>query len=188
LAQQDAEREGIANVAFHQLDATALDAAATYDLVYARFLLTHLRDPQAVVQRMAQATRPGGVVVVEDIDHTAIFCYPACPALEQYITFYNQVTRLRGADPAIGPKLPALLRQGGLHDIQVHVVQPTFLEGNAKRISQITLENIREAVVAAGLATQTELDALVEELEAFTQNPETLVSLPRIVQAWAYRR
>jgi ubiquinone/menaquinone biosynthesis C-methylase UbiE len=188
LAKEDAERERIANVAFHRHDATALDAVGAYDLVYARFLLTHLSEPLAVVQRMVRATRPRGVVVVEDIDHAAIFCYPACPALDRHMEVYDQVTRLRGGDPAIGPKLPMLLRQAGLHDIQVEVVQPAFMEGNAKRIHQLTLENISEAVLKANVATQGELDALIAELAAFAQDPETLISLPRVVQAWGYRR
>ncbi len=68
------------------------------------------------------------------------------------------------------------------------MVQPAFLDGNAKRIHQITLENITEAVIAAGLASQEELHALAAELDAFAQNPRTLVSFPRIFQVWAYRR
>ena len=82
LAQEDAEREHLANVEFRVGDATTLDAIASYDLVYARLLLTHLREPLAMVQRMVRATRPGGVIVVEDLDHAAIFSHPACPALE----------------------------------------------------------------------------------------------------------
>ncbi len=59
LAREDAAREHLANVEFRVGDATALDALAGYDLVYARLLLTHLRDPQAMVERMARA-RPAG--------------------------------------------------------------------------------------------------------------------------------
>ena len=163
----------------------AMRAVAGYDLVYTRLVLTHLPDPQAMVQRMVRAARPGGVVVVEDLDHGAIFCQPACPALERHVTLYNQVTRLKGADPQIGPRLPNLLWQAGLQDLQVQVVQPAFLEGDAKRIHQISLENIAEAVIAAGLASQAELQALAAELDAFAQNPRTLINFPRIVQVWA---
>jgi len=103
LAQQEAEHERLTNVAFQVRDATALDALGTYDLVYARFLLTHLRDPQMMVQQMVRAAKPGGVIVVEDLDHAAIFCHPACAALDRHIRLYNQVVRLKGADPEIGP-------------------------------------------------------------------------------------
>ena len=112
LAQQDAEREHLTNVAFQVRDATALDAEGTYDLVYARFLLTHLREPQMMVQQMVRAAKIGGVIVVEDIDHASIFCYPACAALERHIVLYNQVVRLKGADPEIGPQAAGLVAAG----------------------------------------------------------------------------
>src|SRR5215211_6504631 len=89
LARQDAEHEQLTNVTFHGRDATTLDAEGTYDLVYARFLLTHLRDPQMMLRQMVRAAKPGGAIVVEDINHDAIFCYPACAAVDRYITLYN---------------------------------------------------------------------------------------------------
>jgi|SRR4051794_10175945 len=45
LAQQEAERKAITNVEFLELDIDRLNYKAEYDLVYARLLLTHLRDP-----------------------------------------------------------------------------------------------------------------------------------------------
>ena len=133
-----------------------------------------------VAQARAEAaiSRPGGVIVVEDMDHSGIFWYPACPALERHVSLYDQVVRLRGADPEIGPKLPSLFGRVGLRDLHLSHVQPVFVEGEAKRIHQITLENIAPAVVAAGLAA---------ELDGFVQSRGTIVRFPRIFQLWAYR-
>jgi hypothetical protein len=126
-------------------------------------------------------------VIVEDMAHAGIFSYPASRALQTHVRLYNQVVRLRGADPEIGPKLPALFSQGGLQIGQVAHVQPAFIEGEAKRIHQITLENIAPALIAAGLATAPEIDDLFAALGDFVQNPETIVSFPRIFQVWARR-
>jgi ubiquinone/menaquinone biosynthesis C-methylase UbiE len=188
LARQEADHEAIANVRFLALDIDHLDDKAAYDLVYARLFLTHLRNPVNALQRMANAAKPGGVVVVEDMDHSGIFCYPACPALKQHVSLYNQIVRLKGADPEIGPKLPALFRQVGLQDLHLSHVQPAFMEGEAKRIHQITLESIAPAVIAAGLATEGDINALGSQLETFVQNSETIVSFPRIFQVWGYRK
>jgi ubiquinone/menaquinone biosynthesis C-methylase UbiE len=187
LAQQEAEREAITNVEFLGLGIDGLDHQAEYDLVYARLLLTHLRDPVDALQRMVNTTKPGGVVVVEDMDHSGIFCYPMCPALDQHISLYNQITRLKGADPEIGPRLPELFHQVSLQELHLSHVQPAFIEGEAKRIHQITLENIAPAVITAGLSTEAEINALFSELDDFVQNPRTIVSFPRIFQVWAYR-
>jgi ubiquinone/menaquinone biosynthesis C-methylase UbiE len=188
LAQQEAERETITNVKFLELDIDHLDHAAEYDLVYARLFLTHLRDPADALQRMVQATKPGGVVVVEDMDHSGTFCYPACPALEQHVSLYNRIIRLKGADPEIGPKLPALFREVGLQDLHLSHAQPAFMAGEAKRIHQITLENIAPAVIAAGLAGEAEMNALFSTLDNFAQDSQTIVSFPRIFQVWAPRQ
>jgi SAM-dependent methyltransferase len=187
LAQHDAERETLSNVRFLVLGVDQLDHEAEYDLVYARFLLTHLRHPIDALQRMARAAKPGGVVIVEDIDHSASFSHPACPALERHVALYNQLVRLKGGDPTIGPKLPALFREVGLHELHLSHVQPAFIEGDAKRIHQITLENIASPAIAAGLATDSEIDALLSELESFVEDSRTIVSFPGIFQVWAHR-
>lgn len=187
LAEQDAYEEQLANVTFREGNAVELGADGVYDLVYARFLLTHLPDPLLAAQQMVRAARPGGAIVIEDLDHAAVFSYPACSALDQYVALYNQAARLRGADPEIGPKLPELLRQAGGQAIQLQIVQPTFIDGSPKRIHQITLENISEALIAAGLATPAQLAAVAAELESFADSSRTLMSFPRIFQVWGRR-
>jgi ubiquinone/menaquinone biosynthesis C-methylase UbiE len=123
LARQEADHEAITNVRFLALDIDHLDDEAAYDLVYARLLLTHLRNPVNALQRMVNAAKPGGVVVVEDMDHSGIFCYPASPTLKRHVSLYNQIVRIKGADPEIGPKLLALFRQVGLQDLHLSHVQ-----------------------------------------------------------------
>jgi len=41
---------------------------SSYDLVHARNLLMHLPDPKAALQRLYAAVRPGGWLMVEDVD------------------------------------------------------------------------------------------------------------------------
>jgi hypothetical protein len=69
----------------------------------------------------------------------------------------------------------------------VSLAQPVFLEGDAKRAHQHTLENIRPALIAAGLATDAELAGLVGELDEFVERPDTVVGFPRVFQVWARR-
>src|SRR4029078_7636063 len=103
LAQQDARDQRLAHAEFRTGDAAALDADSEYDLVYARLLLTHLNDPEATLRRMIAAAVPGGVVVVEDLEHSAVFAFPNCPALDRYVELYNELASRRGGDPDIGP-------------------------------------------------------------------------------------
>jgi ubiquinone/menaquinone biosynthesis C-methylase UbiE len=57
LARQDAQDAGAGNVEYHVADARVFDGGP-FDLVYARFLLSHLSEPGHVLARMAQLARP----------------------------------------------------------------------------------------------------------------------------------
>jgi ubiquinone/menaquinone biosynthesis C-methylase UbiE len=169
-------------------DALGPYPADGYDAVYARFLLSHLADPAAALGAMRAATRRGGIVIVEDVDFPGHLWHPPCAAFARYVELYQEVARRRGGDAAIGPQLPRLVHQAGYANVQLDVVQPTFLDGDGKRIAVLTMEAIRDAVVAAGLATHVEVDAIVAELDAHRRDPSTLQSIARIVQVWATRR
>ncbi|MFN3649594.1 MAG: class I SAM-dependent methyltransferase [Armatimonadota bacterium] len=187
LARSDAEQAGVENVEFRRLDAReSLDESA-FDLVYCRFILSHLPHPEDCVQRLHAALKPGGTLLVEDVDFSGHFSYPDCPALRRYVALYSESVRRRGGDPDLGPRLPVILAEAGFEGIQVDVVQPTALQGEAKWVTPITMESLGETPVRDGLATAAEIEELVRELWGFAENPRTISGVARIVQAWGTR-
>jgi SAM-dependent methyltransferase len=187
IATQEARAQQLKNVEFRLADITASDPGASFDLVHARFLLTHLADPGQALARMRQALRPGGVVVIEDIDFRGHFSYPDSAALWRYVELYTETVRRRGADANIGPRLPGLLLEAGFESVRMNVIQLARTEGEVKLIAPLTMENIADAVLAEGLASAGEVDRLVAELYEFAQTPGTVASTPRIVEAWGCR-
>lgn len=185
-ARRDAERRRLRAV-FRQGDASSLSEESSYDLVYARYLLSHLKKPEQAVERMIRAIRPACIIVLEDIDFPGHVCYPACPAFERYVELYQAVVRRNGGDPAIGPRLFELLMEAGADKVCMNVLQPTFCKGEGKLVSPITMEHIRESVVAAGLASHAEIEVIISELEAFARNPKTIISIARTFQVWGRR-
>jgi ubiquinone/menaquinone biosynthesis C-methylase UbiE len=188
LAQQDAEQRRLRNVTFRSGDARQLEEESSYDVVYARALLTHLSSPGTVVEKMFRAARQGGAVVVEDVDLSGQFCYPKCRAFERYVELNREVMRRRGGDPDIGPKLPALLLSAALQDVQIGLVQPVFMKGQDKLIFQVTMEAISDAVIAEGLASKAEINSIIDELDNFARNAQTVMGTPRIFQTWGYHK
>lgn len=186
IARAEASAAGLDNVGFERRDILAGELpAATFDLVYARFLLTHLREPARAVDRMRDLLAPGGLLVIEDIDFSGHFVHPPAEAFAAYVDLYGQAARLRGADPDIGPRLPGLLRSAGLEGTAMQVAQPAGFQGEVKLVAAITLEGIADAVLAAGLATQERVDATIAGLHRLAQDDTTVMSIARIVQAWA---
>lgn len=185
LAIADGATDVIPNLEFRVGD--VFDAPADserFDIVYVRFVLTHLPDPLAALQSLTQWLAPGGVIITEDIDFRGHFCHPESAAFDRYIDWYTTAVRLRGCDPNIGPRLPSLLSQAGLTNVDMNVVQPAGFDNDAKQISPMTLEAIAESVLAAQLTTPQLLGDTVDELYEFANDPATVMSIPRIIQAW----
>jgi len=158
-----------------------------YDFIYARFLLSHLRNPSVLLERIQSRLKPGGVIAVEDVDFAGHFSYPACPAFDRYVELYLQTGKQKGADPLIGPRLPVLLSKAGFTQPKMRVVLPTFMSGEGKRMAELTLKNIQSAIVEAGLAPKEEVERLVGEIADFTSDPFSIMSLPRIFQVCAIK-
>jgi 2-polyprenyl-3-methyl-5-hydroxy-6-metoxy-1,4-benzoquinol methylase len=184
IARREAAEQGIANVAFGAHDVRGWAPEESFDVVYARFLLTHLSDPLSLLAALRRHVRPGGVLAVEDIDFRGHFSEPDCPALHRYVEVYSESVRRRGADPNIGPRLPALLREAGFRDVRMRLVHPAGSETRLKLLAAVTLENIAEAVLADRLIGEDELAAAVGELHAFAREPHTILGGPRIFQVW----
>ncbi len=128
LARKEAEASNTANVEFQHMDECASLWREKFDLIYARFLLSHLSEPEKCLAAMVKACRPEGTIVIEDTDFSASFCYPSCAAFDRYSELYQKIVHRRGGDPNIGPKLPAMLRMPVLQQIELNVVQPAHIE------------------------------------------------------------
>lgn len=185
-ARAEAVRRGLA-VDFQVGDARALDVEAVYDLVFARYLLSHLAAPEAVLACLARAVALDGVLVVEDVDFPGHVCFPPNAAFDRYVALYQGVVLANGGDPVLGPRLGALLRGAGLTQVRMAVAQPAFTDGPGKRLAAVTLTHVRDGIVRAGLATADEVDATVAALEAQAKDPNTLHTLARTFQAWGRR-
>jgi SAM-dependent methyltransferase len=187
LARDEVAAQGIRNVEFRAGDIRTQRAGSDFDVVYARFLLTHLEDPVSMVAAFFDHLRPGGLAIVEDIDFNGYFTWPDSAAFRRFLELYRAVVRKRGGDPNIGPRLPLLLGDGGFEKVDLNVVQPMGTQGEVKLINPITLECIADPILQDGLASAQEIEATVQELYKFAANPRTLAGVPRVVQAWGRR-
>lgn len=187
IARAEAAALGLSNAQFLHADALRDSPGETFDLVHARFLLSHLANPAAALANFHRSLRPGGVLVIEDVDFTGHFCYPADAAFDRYLDLYRAASRRKGGDADIGPRLPELVADAGFTGVHVSVAQHASTEGDVKVLTALTMENIVDAVVHEGLTDRAEADRLVGELYDFGYQPGTICSTPRIFEVRARR-
>nr|WP_067058243.1 class I SAM-dependent methyltransferase [Mucilaginibacter sp. L294] len=185
---KDAEEQHIKNLTYHAQSAYDINYSNQFDVVYSRFLLSHLKEPQLVLNNMLRSAKPGGRVVVEDIDFSGHFCHPACNAFNQYVNLFTATAQQRGQNANIGPHLLSMFKVAGIQQVSFDVIQPAFNTGPGKQMALITMDKIKHAVISEGLTDAKTANTILTGLEAFTNDERSIISLPRIFRVWGLKK
>jgi len=103
-------------------DAQAMDFASnSFDLVYSRMLLEYLKDKECAVREMVRVCKPGGAVLLQDLDGQLLWHYPEDPVVQGTVEKVVRALAVTGFDPFVGRKLFSLAHRGGLKNIDVQV-------------------------------------------------------------------
>ncbi|MXM63027.1 methyltransferase domain-containing protein [Streptomyces sp. HUCO-GS316] len=135
----------------------------SFDLVHARHVLVHVPDREGALRSMVKALRPGGRLLIEDADPAlqSLLC-PEEYGPEQQLANrlrqgFRQLLADRGADLSYGRRLPRLLREAGLRRVEADAYFPLTSPACAD-LETATIRQIRPRLVAAGLATDRDID------------------------------
>jgi SAM-dependent methyltransferase len=136
--------------------------AGLFDLVHARLVLVHVPARGPALTTMAEALKPGGWLLLEEADPALqpLVC-PDESGAEQELANkvkagFRTLLAQRGVDLAYGRTLPRLLRSAGLREVGSDAYFP--MGGPAcTELERATVEQVRERLVAAGIATDAEL-------------------------------
>lgn len=183
MARRDAAASGMKNVSFDTSDARSVEGGP-FDLIYARFLLSHVERPEEVLDHLAGLLTDDGAMVLEDIDFSGCFCHPGHEPHDRFVELYVAAVEAGGGDAHLGKRLPALVGGTTLHDVTWNVFQLVHAEGPHKQIQAVTMEKIGPALLRRGLATTDEIEEILDSMREFAAAPETLVATPRMVQVW----
>jgi SAM-dependent methyltransferase len=184
---RDLNTNGLSGLEVRQHDVVhdALDETA-FDLIHARLVLEHLPQRDQVLQKLVRALRPGGWLVVEDVDYVSAIPISELGAREHE---HTQSVRLQafsasGVDHSLGRQLPARLRALGLKDVG-NEGRVWVMEGGSPgaRWFKISLAHLRPRLVAPGMLTDDEVDRMLELFD----DPNWSAFSPVIVAAWGMK-
>jgi SAM-dependent methyltransferase len=181
IARQAARDAGV-RAEFVRADATEPPGRDTFDLAYARLLLTYLADPIAVLRAMRSAVRVGCWVAVEELFTGTLRSEPPAPALDRLQEVYSATVRAHGGDPTIGPRLPALLAAAGLDQVREVTVENPMTTIDDKLFLAELVDSMRETMLASGAATAAELNEIQAGVERAARDRESVFYQTRIHQ------
>jgi SAM-dependent methyltransferase len=165
-------------VTFRQGDANSLDFPdASFDLVYARYLLEHVADPGRVLREMRRVTKPGGRVGACENDVSVLRFDPPCPAFDRAWDVFVRFQATLGGDALIGRRLYRLFRGAGFDDVQLSLQPEVHWHGSPAYIAWIhniigNLESARNGMLTAGVISLSDLNAGIAELERLKTEPD----------------
>ena len=173
------------NVSFVEASATDTNLPReAFDLVYCRFLLIHLTDPEAALNEMLALLKPEGIVAVEDGDLASASSEPAS-AFQEFSNLFGALGPKWGVDYTLGRRLYHMVLDANFSEVEVTLNQPVFARGENKRLLELSVAEAGPSFVAAGLITAEQLTEIVAEMNRLSEDPAVLAILPRMSQVWA---
>ena len=131
-----------------------------FDLVYSRFLLSHLPDIAAAVTGWCRAVAPGGFLVLEEPESIVA----TDPLFARYEEIVAGVVAAGGADMYAGVAMARMATPSGFRRLVDDAIDPGVTAGAA---ASMFWRNARAwASRADGLAAPGEVDQLIERLQA----------------------
>jgi hypothetical protein len=112
-------------------------------------------------------------------------CYPAHPAWDRLALIFLSAQQVDGADTFIGRRLPELFRQAGLVATGVEAKADNYPAGHSRRtLLPDLVRSMRPKIVAAGLASERELDEVDHAVREHLNDPATLLLPNLLFLAW----
>jgi SAM-dependent methyltransferase len=149
----------------------------SFDVVHARFLLEHLRNPLDAVRVMVRAARPGGRLILQDDDHALLTLHPEPAGFTTLWTAYMRSYDRVGNDPYIGRRLVALLHEAGAQPTRATLINFGAAAGDplfdtwCENLARI-FSGARELVLREALCDAATWDAGVAALEEWRRRPD----------------
>ena len=148
----------------------------SFDLVYCRFLLEYLREPGLAVREMVRVCRPGGRVLLQDLDGQLLWHYPEDAELERQVSATLAILARTGFDPFAGRKLYHHGFAAGLSQlsssVEVYHHYAGSIDADNDRLWSLKLD-IALPAAARALGSEAEALALKTRFLNYLKRPDT---------------
>jgi SAM-dependent methyltransferase len=167
LARQRAQWAGWHTVSFVEGDLHTVALDGEFDAVVGRFILVHIPDSVAVLRRLVEHLRPGGIVAFQEPDIAVMgVSWPPAPLVSQAFGWLREVFCRRGLEVHTGLQLHRLFLEAGLPEPQMELLATAGGGSAWEGYFQIAalVKSVLEPMIQLGVATAVEVG--IETLES----------------------
>jgi SAM-dependent methyltransferase len=188
-AQALADLRASGGAEFQWVEANVLELdevpGAPFDLTYCRLFLMHMQDPVAVLEKMLEWTKPGGVVTAQEFDFGAIAIEPPCPAMAEFNRVFEGVFRGHGRNLRAGRQLPAQFEAAGigLPDDTLAEVKYLPLKDMAAMLVGV-YQGLFASAAELGIADPVKADAFKTDMAEAAADGRYYCLTPILIGAW----
>ena len=145
--------------------------AASFDFVIARLLFQHLADPVSVAREAHRILKPGGSLVVIDVD-AGLFgvIEPRIVGLRRVLAAFGEKQAQRGGNRFIGRMLPHLLRDTGFNAVELESVAINSDESGLAECFPLLDPIPLQGLLASGHISEAEFVELRAAHKTFTES------------------
>lgn len=163
-------------------------APESFDLVFARWVLSFPADPASLVRRISSSLKIGGVFAVEDYNHEGVSLFPESAGFRAVVRATRALYAQAGGDVWVAARMPSIFRSAGLEAISF---VPNVLCGGPGsgpfRWAGLFFPHFSEAMEQKGLLTSEERRRFLDEWSDREKNPDAMFFSPIVVDAAARR-
>ncbi|MFD0985666.1 class I SAM-dependent methyltransferase [Methyloligella solikamskensis] len=159
---------------------------APFDLTFCRCFLMHLPDPVAVLSKMRDWTKPGGVVIAQEFDFGSFSVERECSAMDAFSELFEGVFAAHGRRMRQGRQLPAQFAAAGLDDLaglhsEVRYLPLSEMAGMLTGVYR----SLFDAGVELGLTDEAKMAQFEADLQAASDEGRYFCLTPTLIAAWA---
>jgi ubiquinone/menaquinone biosynthesis C-methylase UbiE len=168
------QRAGFSNVTFQTANIFKLPfPKASFDHVFACFVLEHLKEPVKALRCLKAVLKPGGTLTVIEGDHGSTLFHPRSDAAWKTIQCLIDLQAQAGGDALLGRRLYPLARAAGFRKVTVSprfvyvdASRPAWVEGFTRNTYIAMVEGVRDRALAKRLIDRQAWEKGIADLKA----------------------
>jgi len=181
--KSESEKRGWKNIHYvHGTAETATLPKEEYDLIFVRWVVCFVPDPEKFIYNLLPSLKKGGVIAIQDYLYSGLGLYPKGGAFDNALETVVRHWKIKGGDAFIASRIPTIFRALGLDliDYSPHCKAGGPSSDVIEWADKYFTKHFH-IMAKDGATTQEMADAMLQDWYSHRKNPDTIFCSPILV-------